>query len=973
MIRRLGCFAVYGSYFFLCGVGAVVWAAEPAKMAGEGNAVIAEKEGRLSGAFTYQLVVGQFYEWNTDPTAVPGILTELARRTEVRASVEFKAVALDDPQILRNPLLIMTGNRVFRLSKEEIANLRDYLNRGGFLYADDCGGADLSFRRMIKDVFPETEMSPLAPDHPVLRELYSMESVPKVVDLYGGASKAFGVVRGGRLVVLYTYDTDLPCAWERYPNGTYVHVIDKAKRELALQFGVNVVLHALKQRLGRQTAPARPGYEPPALAAAPLPAGATTDHYPMRRQLPSAHVTAIAADRDYVWVGGFSLLPGDDEGLARYEKTTGRWRVFMDAEGILSEEINCLALRGGKVLVGSDTWKWTKGMATFDSDSGHWSTFTTDQGLPHNRVVAILPDDDRLWIACRQGLAVIDSGKSSTGGAALRNSRLIENPPGPFAPAFPDESRKEELMTSDRAPEELPASRGDNEKVTVVQDSVFPDGGAFMIGLMGGEHFVWANHFAGVACFDKRSGRWSDLSKRTPLLPRHAIAMACGGDAAWFLSPADEHVRLVRFDLDKERFSAWEVPAEIDLDKAVSLAADRTELLVGMKDNLGIFTLRTADGSPSQHWTPPAIASDRSLAVGRMVVDEGTVWATLWPYGGLWRRNANTRSWREIPYRAGSPASHILSLLRVGDALYVGTLGVGPWRYDITNGTWSSLNLSLLRDGQPCSYWGDRDLIRWDSVYGLVSDGKRIWIATNHGLIMHDPDRTPSGFEVIGPVGAVMKGLAVAQGLVWAGTDDGRVRAYDPAERAWNEGLTWTAAAPIRALCLWRKSLWAATAKGLYARVIEAGQWTQVTELPGDLDLQGLWPTENGLWIASRDSLYVLRNVGRPAEEIAAGRAWVPVHCVCPYQGQILLTTDRGLIVCSDDGTPRAFYDRTSGLQTPAISALQTGEDSLWMGTLGGGLARLDGAVLAKAEESDARNGVTNRPATHALPPAPEK
>jgi len=449
--------------------------------------------------------------------------------------------------------------------------------------------------------------------------------------------------------------------------------------------------------------------------------------------------------------------------------------------------------------------------------------------------------------------------------------------------------------------------------------------------------------------------------------------MACGDDAAWFLSPVDEHVKLVRFDLETERFSAWEVPADVDLDKAFSLAADKNELLVGMKDNLGIFTLRIADGSLAQHWTPPSIASDRSLAVGRMVFDGGTVWAVLWPYGGLWRRDANATSWREIPYRAGSPASHILSLLRVGDALYVGTLGVGPWRYDITNGSWSSLNLSLLRDGRPCSYWGDRDLIRWDNIYGLVSDGKGIWMATNHGLIMHDPDRTPSGFEIIGPVGAVMKGLAVARGLVWAGTDDGRVRAYDPAKRAWNEDLTWTADAPIRALCLWRQSLWAATAKGLYACMIEEGRWTQVKELPGEIDLQGLWPTENGLWIASRDSLYVLRNVGRPAEEIAAGRAWVPVHCVYPYQGQILLATDRGLIVCGTDGTPRAFYDRTSGLQTPAISALQAGEDSLWMGTLGGGLARLNGTVLAKAGESGAQSGATNKPASLVLPPVPVK
>jgi ligand-binding sensor domain-containing protein len=871
-------------------------AAKAPVQVGDGNAVIIEKDGQLAGAFTYQLVIGQFYEWNTDPTAVPGILGELARRTNVKAAVEFKSVGLDDPQIFRNPLLIMTGNHVFRLSQEEIANLRLYLQRGGFLYADDCGGADGSFRRMIAAILPDAELQPIAADHPVIKEFYPMPAVPKVVDLYGGPAEALGVVRNGRLVVVYTHDTDLPCAWERYPNGTYVHVIDEAKREEAMRFGVNVILHALRQQLREKSAPVRAFATPALPAATPLPVGAFMG-YSIRRQLPSTHITAMAASAEHVWFGGFSFLPGDDEGLARYEKRTGKWRVFMDAEGVLSEEINCLAMLDEKVLVGSDTWKWTKGMATFDPTTGRWSTLNSAKGLPHDRVVAILPDEDRLWIACRQGLAV-------------RNN--------------------------------------DEDHATVIQDPVFPTDEGFLLGLMRGGRFVWANHASGVACFDKQSGKWSDLAKRTPLLPRQALAMACGSNTAWFLSPVNAHIKLVRFDIESEIFSEWPAPESVPMDQAFSLATDGQELLIGMRDNLGIYAFNLLDGALIRKWKIPSVASDRSLLVGKMLFDEGVVWAALWPNGGLWRRDAKTRNWQEVPYRAGSPASHILSLTRVGDQLYVGSSGAGLWRYDLAQRAWVNLNLRLMQYGQRYSYLGDHEAIKWDTLYALAPEGRRVWMGTNHGLALHDPEQTPSGFETIEPAGGgIVKGLAVADGLIWVGGDDGKIRAYDPNTRAWKDGLVWSANSPVRALCLWQDVLWAATAKGLYSRSIGAdGAWVPEKTNAALVDLQGLWPATNGLWIASREALYLLRKAGQTPQEITQSRAWVPIHGVYSLPDATLVASDHGLLVCDSNQTLRAFYNRDSGLSSPIVSALEADDQNLWLGTLGGGLARIKIAAL---------------------------
>jgi len=207
------------------------------------------EDGKLDGGFGYSFIIGTYYEWNTDPTAVPGLFDEYARRTGVMAEIDFLPINLADPELGRNPLLIMTGNRHFVLTDEEIDNLRSYLHNGGFLYADDCGGADQSFRRMLNRVLGDIELRPIPMDYPLFNAFYEIERMPKIVDLYQGPPLAFGGWIDGRLAVIYTYDTDIPCGWEKNPDGSFVHVLRPDKHERSIRFGVNVLHYALRQRL----------------------------------------------------------------------------------------------------------------------------------------------------------------------------------------------------------------------------------------------------------------------------------------------------------------------------------------------------------------------------------------------------------------------------------------------------------------------------------------------------------------------------------------------------------------------------------------------------------------------------------------------------------------------------------------------------------------------------------------------------
>jgi len=80
----------------------------------------------------------------------------------------------------------------------------------------------------------------------------------------------------------------------------------------------------------------------------------------------------------------------------------------------------------------------------------------------------------------------------------------------------------------------------------------------------------------------------------------------------------------------------------------------------------------------------------------------------------------------------------------------------------------------------------------------------------------------------------------------------------------------------------------------------------------------------------------------------------MPVHCVYPHRDGVLVATDHGLLVSDSAGKLGAFYNRDSGLDVPAIGALETDDTFIWLGTLGGGLASVESAALQHSLESSA-------------------
>ena len=181
-------------------------------------------------------------DWYSDPSSLPNLLRFVNEHTRIVATAEEARVEIMDEELFSFPFIYMTGHGNIAFSPEEVVRLRHYLESGGFLHADDNYGMDKSFRREIGKVFPKKQFVELTPEH----ELFSCHfefpnGLPKIHEHDGNRPQALGLFEGDRLVVLYTFESDLGDGWEDEP----VHGNSPEKRRAALRMGSNVLVWAL--------------------------------------------------------------------------------------------------------------------------------------------------------------------------------------------------------------------------------------------------------------------------------------------------------------------------------------------------------------------------------------------------------------------------------------------------------------------------------------------------------------------------------------------------------------------------------------------------------------------------------------------------------------------------------------------------------------------------------------------------------
>jgi hypothetical protein len=184
-------------------------------------------------------------DWYEDRTSITNLLRGVRDRLRIPVSAEREAVVEPaSAALFQYPFVFACGHGNIKFTPAEVENVRHYLDAGGFLWVDDDFGIEPSLRREVKRIYPDEAFVELPFRHPLFHGPYDFPGgLPKIHEHDGGPPKAFGIIRDGRLVVLFTFDCDLGDGLE----DEEVHHDPPEKREAALKMALDIAWYSLTQ------------------------------------------------------------------------------------------------------------------------------------------------------------------------------------------------------------------------------------------------------------------------------------------------------------------------------------------------------------------------------------------------------------------------------------------------------------------------------------------------------------------------------------------------------------------------------------------------------------------------------------------------------------------------------------------------------------------------------------------------------
>ncbi len=207
--------------------------------------------------------------WSVDyPRADVNLSIRLSELTRTRVSFDSNrepnhlVVGLTDAELFQCPFVMLTEVGTLYFEDAEVETLRNYLLKGGFVWADDFWGSRAWdwWHNQIRRVLPPGEypLVDLPLDHPLFRMQFQVKKVPQIPSINywmgsGGDTSEAGpdsvtpharaiVDSDGRIMVLMTHNTDLGDSWEREgddPNYFYHFAVD------GYALGINIVLYSM--------------------------------------------------------------------------------------------------------------------------------------------------------------------------------------------------------------------------------------------------------------------------------------------------------------------------------------------------------------------------------------------------------------------------------------------------------------------------------------------------------------------------------------------------------------------------------------------------------------------------------------------------------------------------------------------------------------------------------------------------------
>lgn len=180
------------------------------------------------------------------PTSEQHLTQVVSEATVINVTnLSYRIVDLGTPDVFKYPFAVVSEPGEMYLTDQEVMNLREYVDRGGFVVLDDFDGiADLTvLKRELHRAFPKRDLVRLSIDHPIFHTYFDIDALNVTSPyLVGGDAMFYGLVnQRGDLALIACYNNDLENFWDYIDRAIYPL---KPSVE-AFRLGIDFIIYAM--------------------------------------------------------------------------------------------------------------------------------------------------------------------------------------------------------------------------------------------------------------------------------------------------------------------------------------------------------------------------------------------------------------------------------------------------------------------------------------------------------------------------------------------------------------------------------------------------------------------------------------------------------------------------------------------------------------------------------------------------------
>ncbi len=216
---------------------------------GSSNGSEPEASGFVYARIRYHMMPGRFNRelpWHHDYPYGDEMFPDFVQRvTKVHTTREsYRIVDIDSKDLFKFPFAYLCEPGYLDLQPNDVLNLKEYLDRGGFIMVDDFrGGRDFqNLRFQLKKLYPDRELVPLDITNEIFHTFYDIDSL-QYPPPYGYEPIEFWALTDekGNVQMVVNYNNDLSEMWEWLDRGE----ASMHDAVTSLELGANYLIYAM--------------------------------------------------------------------------------------------------------------------------------------------------------------------------------------------------------------------------------------------------------------------------------------------------------------------------------------------------------------------------------------------------------------------------------------------------------------------------------------------------------------------------------------------------------------------------------------------------------------------------------------------------------------------------------------------------------------------------------------------------------